>query len=152
LSKPYESYYPVIKRRIVPELPLEESEALSRELSETGIHFIYLLAPTSSAERVKRTVQRAGGFIYCVSVTGVTGARDTIPEAGRKLLNQVNRLTDLPLALGFGISSSEQVASLNTECDAVIIGSAIVRLVEEGGIKEEIGRRIRTFLKRLRED
>ena len=65
---------------ITPDLPLEESESLSQDLNEVGIHFIYLLAPTSSVERVKKTVQRARGFIYCVSVTGVTGARDIIPD------------------------------------------------------------------------
>jgi tryptophan synthase alpha chain len=136
---------------IIPDLPLEESETLSRDLEEAGIHFIYLLTPTSSAERIKKTVQQARGFIYCVSVSGVTGARDTIPEVGRKLLNKVSLLTDLPLALGFGISRPEQIASLNEEGDAVIIGSAIVRLVEEGGTKEEIVRRIRAFLQRFRE-
>lgn len=135
---------------IVPDLPLEESETLNQNLTEAGMHLIYLLAPTSSPERVKRTVQRASGFIYCVSVTGVTGTRDTMPEAGRKLLRRARLLTNLPLALGFGISSPEQLTSLNKECDAVIIGSAIVKLIETGGSTEEIAGRVGAFLQKFR--
>lgn len=132
---------------IVPDLPLEESEKLSQALAASGIHFIHLLAPTSSTERINDTVERSSGFIYCVSVSGVTGARDSFPGAGKKLLGQVGALTNLPLALGFGISSPEQVADLDKQGDAVIIGSAIVKLVEEGGSTEEILGRVGTFLK-----
>ncbi len=131
---------------IVPDLPLEESETLSRVLTNAGIHFINLLSPTSSTERIRATTQQAGGFIYCVSVTGVTGAREDIPASGRELLKRVRSYTDLPLALGFGISRPQQVASLGDEGDAVIIGSAIVRLVEEGGGKKEITERVKSYL------
>lgn len=130
---------------VVPDLPLEESEELSQALEEAGIHFIYFLSPTSSEERIGKTVQRARGFIYCVSVTGVTGVREIVPESARKLLTRARHFTQLPLALGFGISSPEQVDLLGDDGDAVIIGSAIVKLVEEGGTTEEIAGRVRAF-------
>ncbi len=134
---------------IVPDLPLEESETLNRALNNVGMHLIYLLSPTSSTERIDATVQQAGGFIYCVSSKGVTGVRSEIPASARDLLRRVRSLTELPLALGFGISSPEQVESLGDEGDAVIIGSAIVSLVEEGGqtreIRERVGGYIETF-------
>jgi tryptophan synthase alpha chain len=131
---------------VVPDLPLEESEELCQAMETAGIHFIYFLSPTSSAERIVETVKRARGFIYCVSVTGVTGAREAISELGRKLLNRVGGFTQLPLALGFGISSPEQLIALGDDGDAVIIGSAIVKLVEAGGTTEEIINRVGKFL------
>lgn len=135
---------------IVPDLPLEESEELWQALEGAGIHFIFLLAPTSSPERIARTAARARGFIYCVSVAGVTGARDAIPESARELLRRVRSRTDLPVALGFGISRPEQAASLGREADAVIVGSAIVRLVEEGGTTEDIAGRVVEFVRGFR--
>lgn len=135
---------------IVPDLPLEESGELSRALEEAGIHLIYFLSPAGSEERIANTVERARGFIYCVSVTGVTGAREVLPESGRQLLARARRFTRLPLALGFGISSPGQADALGDAGDAVIIGSAIVKLVEEGGTGEEIVSRVRAFLGRLR--
>ncbi len=135
---------------IVPDLPLEESEMLSESLRESGIHYIYLLSPTSSNQRIAATAKRASGFIYCVSVAGVTGARDDIPSSGRELLSRVKSITDLPLALGFGISRPEQVKALGSRSDAVIIGSAIVRLVEKGGNKEVILRRVASYLEEFK--
>jgi len=134
---------------IVPDLPLEESDVLSKMLQQSGLHFIQLLAPTSSPGRIKATVANAGGFIYCVSVSGVTGARNNLPASGYELLSRVRAETDLPLALGFGISSPEQVNDIGDEADAVIIGSAIVRLVEEGGGRDEILARVATYLKKF---
>ncbi len=130
---------------IVPDLPLEESEALSTALQQAGLHLICLLAPTSADERIAAAAERAGGFIYCVSVAGVTGARDAVPEAGSELLKRVRLYTSVPLALGFGISRPEQMAALGENGAAVIIGSALVRLVEEGGTPEEIAVRVGTF-------
>lgn len=131
---------------IVPDLPLEESEVFSRNLKKAGIHFIYFLAPTSSDLRIMKTVKQASGFIYCISVSGVTGARDEIPAEADILLEKVRSMTDLPLALGFGISRSEQVQSMRNQANAVIIGSAIMKLVEQGGNREEIASRIGLFL------
>lgn len=134
---------------IVPDLPLEESQELWQTLEGAGIHFIFFVAPTSSSRRIAETVARARGFIYCVSIAGVTGARDEIPESARELLRRVRARTDLPLALGFGISRPDQVASLAEDADAAIIGSAIVRLVAEGGTQEEIVKRVGEFISRF---
>ena len=131
---------------IVPDLPLEESGEFSRNLKEAGIHFIYFLAPTSSDLRIAKTVEQASGFIYCISVTGITGTRDEIPlEAGR-LLKKVRSMTELPLALGFGISSPEQVQATPDQANAVIIGSAIMKMVAQGGNRTKIVNRIGGFL------
>ncbi len=134
---------------IIPDLPLEESEAFSRDLKKAGIHLICFLAPTSSDQRIKETVERAGGFIYCVSVAGVTGARDDIPAQAHTLLEKVSSMTEVPLALGFGISSPEQVQSIGKHGSAVIIGSAIMKLVEQGGDGKTIARRVGAFLKKF---
>ncbi|MGM0651773.1 MAG: tryptophan synthase subunit alpha [Bacillota bacterium] len=134
---------------IVPDLPLEESEELSKMLQQSGLHLIHLLAPTSSPGRIKATVKNGSGFIYCVSVSGVTGARNDLPASGNELLSRVRTETDLPLALGFGISRPEQVSALGDKADAVIIGSAIVRLAEEGGDRDEILERVASYVKKF---
>ncbi len=136
---------------IVPDLPLEESETISRDLKKAGIHFICFLAPTSSEQRIKETVKRASGFIYCVSVAGVTGVRNTLPVQAHTLLEKVSSITEVPLALGFGISSPEQVQSIDNHGSAAIIGSAIMKLVEQGGNKEEVAGRVGAFLERFNE-
>ncbi|MFO7951904.1 MAG: tryptophan synthase subunit alpha [Bacillota bacterium] len=131
---------------IVPDLPLEESGPLAGSLKKENVQFIYMLSPTSTGQRIITTVQKASGFIYCVSTAGVTGARDTIPEEGLNLLARIRKLSKLPLALGFGISTPQQVTALGEDADAVIIGSAIIKLIEEGGSKDQIKDRISTFL------
>jgi len=135
---------------VIPDLPLEEAGLLVKSLHEAGLHYIYLLAPTSSSARIRTTVELASGFIYCVSVTGVTGPRDAIPTAGIELLKETRSLTDVPLALGFGISHPEQIRALGDETDAVIIGSAIMKLIEKGGTGEEILERVGLFLDSFR--
>lgn len=115
---------------IVPDLPPEESQDLERELKSRGLDLIYLLAPTSGEERIKMVVERASGFIYCVSLTGVTGARGELPDELPQFLNRVKWETPLPLAVGFGISSPQQVMEVGRIADAAIIGSA---LIDENG-------------------
>ena len=134
---------------LVPDLPLEESEAFSMNLKKSGIHYICFLAPTSSDQRIKKTVKRSSGFIYCVSVAGITGVRDTIPVQAHKLLEKVSSITEVPLALGFGISSPEQVQSIGNHGSAAIIGSAIMKQVEQGRNKEEVAGRVGAFMERF---
>lgn len=111
---------------IVPDLPPEESGELERELKRFGLVLIYLLAPTSSDQRIRMVAQRAAGFIYCVSLTGVTGARSELPPGLREFLQRVRPASSLPLAVGFGISTPQQVAAVSAIADAVIIGSALI--------------------------
>ncbi len=134
---------------VVPDLPLEESKDLRKALADQDIHLIYFLSPASSPERIEATVKQAQGFIYCVSVTGVTGVREEIPKPALQLLAQVRSSTRLPLALGFGISSSQQIGMTGDDCDAVIIGSAIMKIIENGSSPAEIIDRVKAYIDAL---
>ncbi|MEK3881441.1 tryptophan synthase subunit alpha [Paenibacillus sp. PL2-23] len=115
---------------IIPDLPIEEDEEVRAMAEAADIHLIPLVAPTSR-DRVTRISQRARGFVYCVSSLGVTGVRADFHSDIDQFLATVREATDLPIGIGFGISSREQVARFEGVCDAVIVGSAIVRKIEE---------------------
>lgn len=119
-----------ISGMIIPDLPVEEDSHIRVLAKEAGIHLIPLVAPTSQS-RIDRIVHNAGGFIYCVSSLGVTGERSSFHEEIEQFIAQVKQATDLPVAVGFGISSQEQVRRFSTLCDGVVVGSAIVRKIEE---------------------
>lgn len=118
---------------IIPDLPLEESDELKKITSSQGVDLIYLLAPTSTDERIKRTDKKAGGFIYCVSITGVTGVREEFSSSIENLIKRIRKYTSLPLALGFGISNPQQAGLAAYYADGVIVGSALVKIVEQHG-------------------
>ncbi|OPA81454.1 tryptophan synthase subunit alpha [Paenibacillus selenitireducens] len=119
-----------ISGMIIPDLPVEE-DAHVRELAvKANIHLIPLVAPTSQ-DRIERIVRNAGGFIYCVSSLGVTGVRSSFHEGIEQFINQVKQATSLPVAVGFGISTNEQFRMFSKLCDGVVVGSAIVRKIEE---------------------
>ncbi|ANE47961.1 tryptophan synthase subunit alpha [Paenibacillus swuensis] len=115
---------------IIPDLPVEESSVIAKYTSEYNIHLIPLVAPTSN-ERIERIVNSASGFIYCVSSLGVTGERADFHQEVEKFIQNVKEATSLPVAVGFGISNREQVERFSELCDGVIVGSAIVRKIEE---------------------
>ena len=114
------------------DLPPDEGEDFINTLGKHGLDTIFLLAPTSDRERVQKVLSHSTGFVYYVSRTGVTGARQELPK---ELLRESKRLrrraNGLPLAVGFGISSPEQVAQVGKVADGVVVGSALVQLVEE---------------------
>ncbi|HET7629271.1 MAG TPA: tryptophan synthase subunit alpha [Bacillales bacterium] len=113
---------------LVPDLPFEESGVLREAAAKNGLAFISLVAPTTSSDRLKRIAENAEGFLYCVSSLGVTGVRDgEFHENVYRFLGMVRRFSSIPVAVGFGISSREQVNQLEGHCDGVIVGSAIVR-------------------------
>jgi tryptophan synthase alpha chain len=118
---------------IVPDLPPEEAESLEAACREVGLAMVYLLAPTSTEARIRLIAARATGFIYLVSVTGITGARQELPSDLLTFVRRVRQHTDLPLAVGFGISTPEQAAQVAQIADGVIVGSALVRLAEAPG-------------------
>jgi tryptophan synthase alpha subunit len=124
---------------IAVDVPPEESEELLTALSAKGIDLVHLLAPTSTAERIDRVVKGASGFIYCVSITGVTGGRDTLPAELPDFLARVRNKTDVPLVVGFGISRREHVEAVGKIADGVAIGSTIVDLIDKAppGQREE---------------
>ncbi|MDP4096637.1 tryptophan synthase subunit alpha [Paenibacillus sp. P96] len=115
---------------IIPDLPIEEAEDLGRLAVQAGVNLVPLVAPTSD-KRIERIVRNARGFVYCVSSLGVTGERASFFEGVESFIEQVKRHTDLPVAIGFGISNGEQVKRFSRICDGVVVGSAIVRQVEE---------------------
>ena len=117
---------------IIVDLPCGEAGPLVNELGKFGIHLIPLLAPTSTDQSIVDSAQAGGGFVYCVSVTGVTGARSEVSEAGFDLVGRVRSHTDLPLAVGFGISRREHVLDVGKRADAAVVGSALVRAIGDG--------------------
>jgi tryptophan synthase alpha chain len=118
---------------IVPDLPMDESEEFSGFAAKAGVSFCPLAAPTSTDSRLAEIGNAATGFIYCVSVAGVTGARDELPPGAVELLRRVKGKTSTPAALGFGIGSPETAAEAAREADGVIIGSKLMEIVDEGG-------------------
>lgn len=114
---------------IVPDLPREEAGPLLEGCRKEGVALIPLVAPTTTPERMEMICRDAEGFVYCVSVTGVTGARKEIDTDVANFTTGVRKYTHLPLALGFGISGPQLGARFSKYCDAVVVGSAIVNLV-----------------------
>jgi tryptophan synthase alpha chain len=120
---------------IAVDAPPEESAALRRLLATRGLSLIPLLAPTSTDERIENACRGASGFVYCVSLTGVTGARDQAPAGVPELVARIRRHTKLPVAVGFGISRPEHVRAVTSVADAAVVGSAMVRTVGQAGAK-----------------
>ncbi len=114
---------------IIPDLPVEESGAWRVAAAKAGVATIFLAAPTSGAERIKHMARLTRGFLYYVSVTGITGARTALPPDLATALQEVRRLVKCPLAVGFGISTAEQVQWLAPYVDGIVVGSAIVQRV-----------------------
>jgi tryptophan synthase alpha chain len=117
---------------ILPDLPPEESESVAAALHKHGLATVFLVAPTSSEERIKLICAASSGFVYCVTLTGVTGVRAELPEGIAELLGRVHAHTELPVAAGFGIATPAHVAALRGIADAAAVGSAVVREVDEG--------------------
>ena len=111
---------------IVADLPVEESGHLRDLCNDSNIHLIQMLAPTSTPERIKKTCEIASGFIYCVSITGVTGARKNIGPEIKMLVNQIRTYTNIPIMVGFGVSNREHVKTIGGFADGAIIGSALL--------------------------
>ncbi len=115
---------------IIPDLPADEAGDVARVIRESGLDAVQLVAPTTNPVREDRIVQTGSGFVYCISIAGTTGARDQLPEELSGQLRRLRGKTNLPLAVGFGVSKPEQVAPLRGLADGVIVGSAIVRQLE----------------------
>lgn len=116
---------------IIPDLPPEESEELYVHTKDKNIDIIFLLAPTMTEERLALVAQKATGFIYFVSVAGVTGARTTVNNKLPELVAKVKSKTDVPVGVGFGVSTRKQAEEINEYADAVIVGSAVIKKITE---------------------
>ena len=116
---------------IFPDLPVEEGEEIAPFMQKSGLSLIYLLAPTSTPLRKKKVASRSRGFIYYVSMTGVTGMRNKLPTEILSDISRIRRQTKTPLCAGFGISTPEQARVMAGSADGVIVGSAVVRFIHE---------------------
>lgn len=122
-----------IKGLVVPDLPVEEADELLTQADAVGIEVILLVTPTSPKERIEMIARKARGFIYLVSVTGVTGMRSQIQTRVKDVIDEIRSITDKPIAVGFGISSPEQAQKvIDWGADGVIVGSAFVNRLAEG--------------------
>ena len=133
---------------IIIDLPPEESDATLALCRRYGLDLIYLLAPTSDDSRVAEVAARASGFIYCVGVVGVTGARDSLAEELPAFLRRLRAKSELPLAVGFGISRREHVEAISGLADAAIVGSSLVDLVESSPPERRV-ERVREYVEVL---
>jgi tryptophan synthase alpha chain len=120
---------------IIPDLPVDEAAELARQASDRDFKLIQLVTPTTPRERAVRIARSSTGFLYYVSVAGITGARDRLPEELAGELAWLRTQTDLPLCVGFGISKPEHVRMLREVADGVIVGSALVRPLEQAGTR-----------------
>jgi len=134
---------------IVPDLPPEESNELRRVAKKNNFAVIHLLAPTSSTRRIKMVADASSGFIYYVSLTGTTGAREDLPKEISSSLRKIKRLTKKPISVGFGISRPEQVRSISKLADGIIVGSAIIKVIERNIGKNGLVKKVGGFVRKL---
>lgn len=137
-----------IEGLILPDVPFEEREEFKRPCQQVGIDFISLVAPTSR-DRIKVIVEEAQGFLYCVSSQGVTGIRRELSQDGIQLIKEVKKIKEIPCAIGFGISTPEQVEEVGDTADGVIVGSAFVKLILE--YKEDCIEPIKILAKEMKD-
>ena len=136
---------------IVADLPPEEADPLAAEAEAAGLDLVHLVAPTSTPERVRLIARRSRGFVYVVSLTGVTGERRELPRDLEAQITTLRRVTAKPVCVGFGIGHPDQVAAVGRLADGVIVGSAIVRLIEERAGSPTLVRDVGDFIAALKE-
>lgn len=133
---------------ILPDLPPEEAGSLREIAGELGLATVFLIAPTTTLERLRLVTGACSGFVYCVSVTGVTGARDSVAGDLPGMLAAARKATDLPLAVGFGVSDGKTAAEVAAVADGVIVGSAIIARQARDEDLEGFAAELRTGCKR----
>lgn len=130
---------------LIVDLPPEEAAELRRYTDRTGIDFISLIAPTTSDARIRYITEKADGFIYYISVTGVTGTEKPNVEDIRRDVARIRKVSDLPVAVGFGISSPGQAAEIAPHADGIVIGSAVVQMIAENAVGGDLIERVSSF-------
>ena len=136
---------------IIPDLPLEEAEVLAPAARRAGIHQTMLIAPTTPWERAREIAAHSGGFVYYVSVSGITGERTALPPEIVERISRLREVTSLPICVGFGISRPEQVKLVTSAADGAIVGSAIVRRIQQqtGQSREQLVRAVGDYVAEL---
>jgi tryptophan synthase alpha chain len=134
---------------ILPDLPPEEARSFRVAAAQRGVRLVFLLAPTSTPERIRAACEAATGFVYFVSVTGVTGARTTLPaDLGAKVA-AVRAASRVPVVVGFGVGTPAQARAVGRVADGVVVGSAIVQRIAAGGSRKARAERVRRFVASL---
>jgi tryptophan synthase alpha chain len=136
---------------VVADLPVEEASDLVKIARRHNFSTIFLVAPTSDLSRIKRIVSCATGFIYYVSLTGTTGARKKLPKELVSRLRRIKRLTAKPVCVGFGISRPEQIKQIARVADGVIVGSAIIKVIEKNLGRKDLVPRVSKFVRGLKQ-
>ena len=136
---------------ILTDLPPEEAADWKKAADNAGIATIFLVAPTSTKDRIALGANMASGFIYCVSRTGVTGARADVPVDLHDLVGSIKAVSDLPVMIGFGISNADHIKSVTEFADGAVVGSALVNVIAESPNPDEAVRRAGEFVRKLRE-
>jgi tryptophan synthase alpha chain len=135
---------------LVLDLPIEEADDFRNLLAARGIDTILLLSPTTSDERLHKAALLGSGFLYAISRLGVTGARDRIADGAQEMVQRIRRASDLPVALGFGISKPEHVRDVGQWADAAVVGSALVSVIAEAGASTDLNSRVEEYVRWLK--
>ena len=130
---------------LVTDLVPEEGREMVAEMRASGVDTIFLIAPTSTDERVRLVAESCTGFLYAVSRVGVTGVRESLSDSAASLVRRARQFSDLPIAVGFGISTPEQLAEVWQHADAAVVGSRIVAEIESGASKPDLVARVGTL-------
>jgi len=136
---------------LVLDLPVEEAGGLRECLAAAGLDMIFLLSPTTTDARIRRAAALARGFLYVISRLGVTGSRETMAEGAGELVARVKASTSLPIALGFGLSRPEHVRQAGAWADAAVVGSALVRIIEQEAGSPELAARVEAYVRSMKE-
>ena len=135
---------------LILDLPIEEAEELHATMGAHGIHTIFLLSPTTTSERLATAARLGSGFLYGISRLGVTGARDAVADGAQALAGRIRAITDLPLALGFGVSRPEHVRQIGEWADAAVVGSALVSVIAKVGRDPDLYDRVGDYVRWLK--
>ena len=135
---------------LVLDLPIEEAAGFRNMLAARRIDTILLLSPTTTDERLRKAASLGSGFLYAISRLGVTGARDRLADGAQEMVQRIRRVSDLPVALGFGISKPEHVREVGRWADAAVVGSALVSVIAEAGASDDLDRRVEEYVRWLK--
>jgi len=135
---------------LVLDLPIEEADEFRTMLARRGIDTILLLSPTTTDDRLRRAAALGSGFLYAISRLGVTGARDALASGARDMVGRIRKVSDLPVALGFGISKPDHVREVGQWADAAVVGSALVDVIAREGASRDLNTRVEEYVRWLK--
>jgi tryptophan synthase alpha chain len=135
---------------LILDLPIEEAGEFRAMLCARGIDTILLLSPTTTDERLRRAAALGSGFLYAISRLGVTGARDVLAAGAQEMVERIRKVSDLPIALGFGISKPDHVREVGQWADAAVVGSALVDVIAREGVSRDLNTRVEEYVRWLK--